>query len=283
MAKIYQAKMNINQKISDVYSNKLNLEFLLNELYEKINSNIEIYEEKNEVRYKFVQVHRDYKRSVVFGRLVKIHKERVVDIYQENEDDLADQTLKNYSESVPFSFNVRKEIISFVPNQYFRKERFIDIFRKILEKTYPDMGYINITILTDKEEFNKKFASIKSLGRFSAVLVPPNQADDLLEDMNDDIEGLVDMIKQSGAKTYTQELKTDIRNPLNKKSTFVQGLSKLANSGYGYLEVYGKTNEGTKLEINTREDRDMIKTIHIDEKLRDSPLEIMSIIEDEEV
>ena len=145
------------------------------------------------------------------------------------------------------------------------------------------MGYINITILTDKEEFNKKFASIKSLGRFSAVLVPPNQADDLLEDMNDDIEGLVDMIKQSGAKTYTQELKTDIRNPLNKKSTFVQGLSKLANSGYGYLEVYGKTNEGTKLEINTREDRDMIKTIHIDEKLRDSPLEIMSIIEDEEV
>lgn len=279
MAKIYYAKLNINEKIGEVYSNRLNLQQLLLKLYDNVTNDVEIKDEKSDIRYKFVNLNKDEKNNTIFGFLSRIHSKHIVDIYDEKENDLEDHELKNYSESVAFSFNVQKEIISFVPNQNFRKEKFIEIFKKMLEKSYENMGYINITLLVDKEKFETKFKSITKLGRFSVVLVPPNDANDIFAKMNDEVNEIVDFIKESNAKYYKQELASDVRNPIKKDSNFVKTLKLLANSGYGYVQVYGRDSENHNVKINTKEDTEMHKVTEINDSFKKSPFEIMTIVE----
>ncbi|WP_175287288.1 DUF4747 family protein [Salinicoccus roseus] len=278
MAKIYQAKMNVNEKIFEVYSKKIRLDDLLDELYGKINSNVIVEEPRFEIKYKFINVNRDSKRHIVNGVLIRIHKEKQIDIYEEDEDDISEERIKRFSEKVPFSFDVQREVVSFVPSNTFRKERFIDVFRQLLEEAYPKMGTINITLLTDQEAFERKYNRIKRLGKFSAVIVPPNGADDLFDDVDELINDLID----SNATEFKQELSTNVRNPLNKESRIIKGLKKLAKSGYGYITAYGKDENNNRVDINTKTDKNMHKTYIIDEKLRNSPIEIMSVVEEKE-
>ncbi|MBM0870229.1 hypothetical protein [Staphylococcus epidermidis] len=280
MANVYFAKVNINERINEVYKNKLNLETLLINLYEKINNNTKIGDKKNDKAYKFANLNKDEKTQTIFGYLVKVYKNHTVDVFDEQNNSLHEENLRNYSEGIAFSFNVKKEIISFVPNKYFTKEKFIVIFKKMLEASYKEMGYINITLLIDNENFEMKFSKIDRLGRFSVVLVPPNDAKDVFEEMDDNIDSIIEYMKNTGATYYRQELSTDVRNPMEKDSYLIRTFETLAKSGYGHIEAYGKSKENENVKINTRNDRDMHKTKFINDKLKNSPYEIMSISED---
>lgn len=280
MAKINFAKLNINQRINEVYENKTNLDSLLINLFQRIKSGVEVGDKESNSTYKFANLNKDEKTHTIFGYLVKVYKNRIVDVYDNQSKTLSEQQLPNYSESIAFSFNVKKEIISFVPNQYFNNKKFLRIFKLMLEASYKEMGYINITLLIDKDNFEKKFNKIERLGKFSVILVPPNDAEDVFKDMDKNIEDIIEHVKKTGAKHYKQELSSDVRHPMDKNSYLIKAFELLAKSGYGHVEAYGRSKENTPININTTKDKDMHKTKYISDKLKSSPYEIMSISED---
>ncbi|WP_221641477.1 hypothetical protein [Listeria booriae] len=116
MAKIYFAKMNINDEIFEVYKGEKELSSLLKKIYEKINNEDELYDEYGG-RYKFFDLDKvvddNTKGSLqILGRLGYI-KKGVHSSYDPENDTAIDLEDKNKLEYVTFYFDVDRELIAF--------------------------------------------------------------------------------------------------------------------------------------------------------------------------
>lgn len=187
-----------------------------------------------------------------------------------------DITLKKVSYAVPFSFNLNSEIISFVTKQKFGYKQFIRIIKELFELNLPEIGYVNITMKVDEKSATEKYNQIDRMNQFIAVIVPPNGADDLLDDM----DGLIDDLVNGNVKEYRHELKSDLRDPLKKHSKIVNTLRKIADYGAGYYTAKGKDKNDKLIEVNTRTDKDLFVKMPINDNKKDSPIEVMYISEE---
>lgn len=275
MANIYQAKFNINEDIIKVYKKEKNLSNILYSILLDLDSKKYIFDKKNKIKYRFYKLNKDYERNIIFGWILKIYGEEKFNIYIEDGEELDDIKLKEVSYSVPFSFNLNTEIISFVPKQNFGFRQFINIFKELFESELPEVGYVDIQMKVDEVTADEKFNKITSMNKFVAVIVPPNGSEDIL----DEVDELIDELVDGNIKEYRHELKSDVRDPIKKESKIVRNLRKIAHYGSGYYFATGKDKNDEWLEINSRKDKELFIKKPIHENKKDSPVEVMYISE----
>lgn len=271
MSNIYYAKFNVNEDIFKIYKNYKKLSDILEYVLLNMDSKNSYRDEKTNVKYRFYKINKDFEKNIIFGWLLKIYDEENFNIFDEGYEKLDDITLKKVSYAIPFSFNLTTEVIAFVPKQKFGYRNFINIFKILFENNLPEVGYVNITMLVDKKSAESKFMEIDKMNVFTAVIVPPNGSEDILDDMDE----LIDELQEANIKEYKHELKSDVRDPIKKTSKIVSVLRQVAEYGAGYYYAKGKNASDSWIEINTKKDKKLFLKEPIDNNKRDSPIEVM--------
>ena len=163
MANIYIAKLNVNEKIYEVYNNKIQLSKLLEGLYSELDDKKIIENKINEVRYKIVDIEKDPQNFIITGRFLRIFKSQTQDFYDSNQDTVVEKELGDKADYIAFTFYVKREIIAFVPKQTFTRQQFLNIFKDFITYSYPEIGEVNLQIKYDNASIDEKFNKIKIL------------------------------------------------------------------------------------------------------------------------
>lgn len=279
MANIYMAKLNVNEKIHDVYDDKIKLRTLLVNLFKDIDESKVVVNENTGVKYKIVNLEKDPQNYIIRGRFIRIYESLEQDFYDEKEDQLTQRVLENPADYIAFTFYVLREIIAFVPKQKFSRQHFLKIFGDFLSKSSEQLGEVNLQIKFDNDTIDKKFSRIKNLKEISVVIVPPNGDRDLWKGLED----IGEQLEDSRAKKISMNLTATLSNPLDKSSDLVQGFVKFVKNSYGNLKAIGQDNQKSTIEIDTKNDESVIEKHEIKDKLKNSPREIQEEIESKNI
>lgn len=279
MSNIYLAKLNINERIHDVYKEEVQLRELLIQLFNDIDEDKVIINETTEVKYKIVDIEKDPDEFTIKGRFIRIYKTIDQDFYDPNKDELTQKELENSAEYVAFTFYVLREIIAFVPKQKFTRQQFLERFTDFIEKCSPNIGKINLQIRYDKEALEEKYKKIATLREISVVIVPPNGDKDLWKGL----ESIGEELEETEAKKMSFSLFGTIRKPLNKSSDLVKGFKQFVKSGYGDMKATGRDANENPVEIDTLKDEKLVERHKIHQSLKDSPSEIENQIKERNI
>lgn len=276
MANIYIAKLNVNEKIYEVYNNKIQLSKLLEGLYSELDDKKIIENENNEVRYKIVDIEKDPQNFIITGRFLRIFKSQTQDFYDSNQDTVVEKELGDKADYIAFTFYVKREIIAFVPKQTFTRQQFLKIFKDFITHSYPEIGEVNLQIKYDNASIDEKFKKIKVLKKVEVVIVPPNGDEDLWEGL----QNIEKDLKETEAKNMSISLEATKRKPLKKASNLVKGFLKFVKNQYGDLEANGYDVNNNEVNIDTINDEKLIKKYTIRESEKNSPNEINETLKD---
>lgn len=276
MANIYIAKLNVNEKIYEVYNNKIQLSKLLEGLYSELDDKKIIENENNEVRYKIVDIEKDPQNFIITGRFLRIFKSQTQDFYDSNQDTVVEKELGDKADYIAFTFYVKREIIAFVPKQTFTRQQFLKIFKDFITHSYPEIGEVNLQIKYDNASIDEKFNKIKVLKKVEVVIVPPNGDEDLWEGL----QNIEKDLKETEAKNMSISLEATKRKPLKKASNLVKGFLKFVKNQYGDLEANGYDVNNNEVNIDTINDEKLIKKYTIRESEKNSPNEINETLKD---
>ncbi|MGZ9614686.1 hypothetical protein [Staphylococcus epidermidis] len=279
MANIYIAKLNVNEKIYEVYKNEIQLSKLLENLYYSLDDKKILKNEFNEVRYKIVDIEKDPNNFIISGRFLRIFKSQTQDFYDSNKDTVVEKALGDKAEYVPFTFYVKREIIAFVPKQTFTRKQFLKIFKEFITYSYPEIGEVNLQIKYDNTSIDKKFKKIKVLKNVEVVIVPPNGDEDLWEGLKNVERDL----KETEAKKMSISLEATKKKPLKKTSNLVKGFLKFVKNQYGELEAIGYDAQNNEVNIDTINDEKLIQKYKIRESEKNSPNEIKEMLKESNV
>lgn len=279
MANIYIAKLNVNEKIYEVYKNEIQLSKLLKNLYYNLDDKKILENEFNEVRYKIVDIEKDPENFIISGRFLRIFKSQTQDFYDSDKDTVVEKALGDKAEYVPFTFYVKREIIAFVPKQTFTRKQFLKIFKEFITYSYPEIGEVDLQIKYDNASIDKKFKKIKVLKKVEVVIVPPNGDEDLWEGLKNVEKDL----KETEAKKMSFSLEATKKKPLKKTSNLVQGFLKFVKNQYGELEAIGYDAKNNEVNIDTINDEKLIEKYKISESEKNSPNEIRETLKESNV
>lgn len=176
MSNIYHAKLNINERIFEVYKEVVGIEDLLRNLFKKVSSDIEV--KMIDYSYHFADLSFDEKKLVIYGRLAKVFRDKELNIFDSKEKRIHTSNVNNATDYVAFAFDVMQEIIYFCPVKSFGRKEFIEVFAELIEKSYEDIGYVKINLLLEQQKFEDSFSKIEKLRNFSAIIIPPNAGSD---------------------------------------------------------------------------------------------------------
>lgn len=268
MAFLYTAKFNINEKIYQVKDNKEDLNDLLDKVYLKINQDEIIFDENDEnIRYKFVDLFRNSEMTLD-GTIVKIY-DGVNSSYDESNDTVVDEEASDKADYVSFSFDVKNEIIGFVPKQTFSREAFLKYFRLLVEKCVPELGSTYLILLNDKGELDEKFKRMETLRDIEILLIPENSD-------KEDFAKLLDIVEEDMQEANAQKIglrmEGTMREPLKKNSRLVENFKSSVARAYAKLKAKGKDENGEVFEIDTSKDTLLKREIKND--LRNSVTDI---------
>ncbi|WP_439442881.1 hypothetical protein ACSMFR_09935 [Listeria aquatica] len=260
MAKIYFAKMNVNDEIFEVYKGEKKLTDLLQEIYEKINSKDVIYD-KFGGRYKFFDLDKviddNTKNSLqIRGRLGYI-KSGANSSYDPQNDTAIDIIDKNKLEYITFYFDVKKELIAFNSKIGFNRFKFIEVFPKLIKKS----SNIGVQLITETnfEELQNNIKSIKTLKKIQLKLVPPNgDRGEFAELYSVD----ADKYEDANITNIQQALSTQTRRGLNKDSDAIQNMIKGIGLGYAEGKFFGKDSSNEDIEVDSSKKVPYTKTLH---------------------
>lgn len=263
MANLYTAKFNINEKIYKVYEGEENLDNLLTLIFNGLNQDKRVRDEQDEnIQYKFVDLHHDEKDMIVNGTVVKIY-DGVNSTYNEKDDTVVDEEATNKADYVSFSFDVRKEIIGFVPKLTFSKESFLKYFTQLVEKCVPDVGVVVLILVTDAGLIEEKFKRMTILKELEVQIIPQNGDK---QSFNDIIDILGDDVKNANAQRLGITLKGTIREPLVKGAKIVTELKGIALKGYAKLKAIGRDALGDDYIIDSEKDTLLKRRIRDDNR-----------------
>lgn len=275
MATLYTAKFNINEKIYRVSDGKENLDELLNLIFRKINQEEIVIDDKDEmIKYKFVDLFPDPDSMIINGTIVKIY-DGINSSYDEDEDRVVDEEASNKADYVSFSFDIRREIVGFIPKQSFSREAFLKYFRLLVEKCAPEVGATVLILVNDGNALDEKFRRMHILRDIEVLLIPANS------DRND-IADLVDVLsedmKESNAQEVGINLKGTIREPLLKKSKLVNNFKSIAKKAYAKIKATGRDESGSDYEIDSEKDTLLKRTVRDD--LKNSVTDIAEVTQE---
>ncbi|MFL2134798.1 hypothetical protein ACEN33_00010 [Ruoffia sp. FAM 24228] len=271
MAKIYLAKINLVDFSKKFRDGETTPNDIMKILFNGLDRNLSVDDLVDEnIFYRLNIVDVNIKKSTVNGRLLKVSKTVEVETLPDEESNLIETNLlKNVVSSVPFSFKTDIQQLAFVQKNDFRKERFLDYFKKLIEEHFPEIGEVDFQLIFDKDELHRKLSRIDKLTLASFILVKPNGiADDLLEDIGNT---LID----AEAKEVDLSFKGDRRKPLDKNSSILTELIDYVSNGWGIFKGKGFSEEENKtISIDTS--KEVLKTYPVNQENKDSPLFIQN-------
>lgn len=271
MARIYVAKLNLIDFSKDFRDGETNPQNIMRILFNGLDRNLSVGDRIDEnIFYRLSIVDKDMEKNTINGRLLKVSKTKEIEtLPNEESDETETNILTNVVSSVPFSFKTDIEQIAFIQRSDFRKEKFLDSFKLLIEEHFPEVGEINFQLLFDKGEVYRKLNRIDQLTFAAFILVKPNGiADDLLEDIG---ETLID----SNATEASLTLKGSRKRPLDKGSNIFENLIEYVGNGWGRFKGNGYSEEENKvIEIDTS--KEVLKTYPVNEVNKDSPIFIQN-------
>lgn len=274
LAYLYSAKFNINERIYQVEKGEVTLQSLLELVFNNLNQNESIADEKDEeIIYKFVDLNKDQNSMVINGAIVKIY-DGINSEYDRKKDKVIDKEAPDKADYVSFSFDVRQEVIGFVPKQTFSREAFMKYFKHLVEVCVPEIGDIKVMPITDAYMLEQQFKKMKTLKEIEVLVIPSN-------DDSNDIAELVDIlntdVKESNAQEMGIRLKGSIREPLLKSSKLVDQLKDVAKKAYANIKAKGRDETGADYEIDSSKDTLLKRPIRNDLKNSVSDIEEQTV------
>lgn len=184
MPKLYLAKVNLNSKIFSVYNDEVNIEQVLKEVYEKINTeekyvvtrpgiytdasgNEKRYRKKSE--YAFAEIRK--KDMVITGMLLRKYTKPNEEVNERV--DKVETVIKEESVGIRFYFDVNKEMVTFCERQCFGYNQFTNAFNQLLNRCVKDYEFETF-LQKDKNKLEEKIKELHKITRVKAVLIPPN-------------------------------------------------------------------------------------------------------------
>ena len=277
MATMYYAKINVNKEIYDVYSEKTTVQKILDKLYssdwqkEKL---LVATKEKDDngkplnETIKFISIDKKPDQNILVGRMAKIFQDELA-LYNEDLDDIQDLPTKSLTRSIPFFFDVKNEIVAFIPKQQFSKELFIRCFETLINKLYGDEMF-KVFLKQNMGHFEKKLKFLSSIRSIEVVLIPPNTSksdfDALFADNAEEIQ-------ETQSTKFEQKYSAPYdKDGLNIKAKLFQRIIRGIEKGYGIMKVYGVTSDGKSRHINS--DINAPYKTQVDNRHRDSLVEV---------
>lgn len=279
MAVMYLAKVNVNAKIFEVYDNKLKIDTVLKQVYEKLDSSKVYIEEKREnytdelgnkefyikkSKYQFAELEKDSENKVITGKIVRNFNrptEKLDNNTQEVKDSYTDECVSIY-----FYFDVFRELITFCSRQSFGYNQFTNSFNNLLNLTIEGYGF-EVFLQKDENLLEEKLKEFKRISKVIATLVPPNSNEEELEELRN-VLGYIGDCEDSNATKYKIELSDSEQNPgIRMQSKIMQDTIKAVTRGYGDMTAQGYNGSDRKYVMKSNQDAAL--TCIIDEKIQE--------------
>ncbi|MCQ5364735.1 hypothetical protein NOW01_06905 [Anoxybacillus salavatliensis] len=261
MPRVYFAKFNINEKIYSVYEQKESLTELLNKIFRDINSDVVLNDKDG--NYKFISLDKNPDTLVVNGRLV-VYAPGTHVSYDPNKDDVVERADDKMATYITFSFDIRREVIGFVPKRDFGRKQFIEKFKNLIEAC-TNVGEVEIFIESDLEELNAKLQYFKHVKEVSVDLIPPNNDKkefDSLFSVNSE------ELKETNGTKFGMRIVGSAKQGINLGAKYLKRLVRGVSLGYGKILVLGKNTSGEDFSISSDDDAPFTRPIS--EKAKDS-------------
>lgn len=261
MAKLYFAKMNVNDQIYEVYDKDGLLSKLKQNIFLGISTKEDIPDDKGG-RYKFFDLDKPNDTSLtITGNLGYINA-GVHSSYDPDSDDAIDITDKNKLEYITFYFDVEHEILAYMTVPVLSRKKVLSVFTELIlkgTKKYEEQGigveFIPETNLTDLNDELKKF---QHLSKVEVKLVPPNGDKEDFKSLSS-----IDVaeVQDANATNIKQTFGTRSKKGLNKKSTLIKKIKRSVGLGFAIAHFYGKNSNNEDIDTNTAKDSLFTKNV----------------------
>ena len=267
---VYFAKFNINEKIYDVYDNKISLSNLQDTIYQSLSTEIELSEEvKNKItNFKFITLDKNPETMIINGRLVAYAPGTHIS-YDPEKDNVVETADNKKATYITFSFDIKKEIIGFVTKFDFGRNQFLERFKLLTEASASNVGEVELFLESDKQKLKDKLRNFQHVQEVAINLVPPNNDRRLFKKLFDlDSEKLND----TGGTKFYLSIKGTAKKGIDLASSYMRNMVNGITIGYGNLIAIGENRMGEELRVKS--DKDALFTKNISESNKDSIPEI---------
>lgn len=254
MAKLYFAKMNINDDIYKVYAGEKKLDDLLQKIYLGVKTNTIIYDEFGG-RYKFFDLDFENTTGIIVGNLGYI-KRGVHSSYDSENDDAKDVVDNNKLDYIVFYFDVYKEMIAFSTSVSLKRTKVPEVISDLIRKE-TDIG-VEFVQESNLGELKSKLERVDHLSKLIVKLVPPNGDKENFARLT---SLTVDKIQESNAVKIEQVFQGPRKEGLVKDSELVRNTIENVGLGYAKVKFFGKNLNHEKVEIDTDENTPYTKTL----------------------
>lgn len=260
MPLLYLAKVNLNSRIFEVYSNKLSIDNICGMLYEKITNKMSCYESEQrrytdtygnatyysrDSEYTFQEITKN--NNIITGKLVKTYN-KPTEFFDEFTKKMS-TTYNKESVSIRFYFDVYKELITFCERQSFGYIQFTRAFAQMLNICMPEYEF-EIFLQKDRNLLDEKLKSLKSVQKVRAKLIPPNSNEDDMLVLRSELDYLI-QCEELNAYKFNVEYNSD---DMNMDSKVMQDIKKAISKGYGDMTVIGKNINNRVASVNSSQD-----------------------------
>jgi len=269
---MYYAKLNINSEIFNVYSKKIKITDILNNLFNNINDKVE-YEKTQKYPAETSNGIEEKESSTeifCFSDLTKKDDSGHKSIYGKvnrryplfTEDfNVITRTSKKVvhkknSSSISFYFDFKTEIITFCARKYFGQTQFIEAFNELVNISINNEMLFEVLLIIDPFSIREQLEKAYKITKIKSVIVPPNVNSEKFE------------------RLYTHPVKELEKGNIHKKTTIFESknindrginldaeiVAEVIDSneafinyeeGYGKLEAEGKNKDGSKFAFNS--------------------------------
>lgn len=257
MSKLFFSKMNINDEIYQVYEGEVQLNDLLNEIYEKLTNKASLPEDRGG-RYKLFDIDK-FENNIIQGRLGYI-KAGVHSSYDPDNDTAIDIEDKNKMEYITFYFDVQNEMFVYTTTPVLTSKT-VRLMLENLIKVSTNIGvkFIMESNISALEQELRKFDVLKKV---ILDVVPPNGDKNEFASL---FSLNADTVAESGATSIKQQYSTRSKEGLNKESTLIKNAKDGISLGYAEGEFQGVDIHGEKLDFKTTTSAPYTKNIRNNE------------------
>ena len=247
MSIMYLAKVNLTKGIFDVYDQKINIDTVISEIYNKLTDSV-VYNTSANYNYRDSMGNRKKMLQKSQYGITELEKHedfiitgKVLRTYDKPAEEVVNGKVKEIfaqeNVSIYFYFDVKNELIAFSERQSFGYNQFMRAFEHILNKGMK--GYkFEIFLQKDNDVLQQKLDELVIISAFKATLIPPNSNEDDLQMLRENLQYIADCKETNANKVKIEMQSIDANTSLKRESRYMQDIMKAVSKGYGDITTY---------------------------------------------
>lgn len=267
---MYLAKVNLTKGIFDVYDQKINIDTVISEIYNKLTDSV-VYNTSANYNYRDSMGNRKKMLQKSQYGITELEKHedfiitgKVLRTYDKPAEEVVNGKVKEIfaqeNVSIYFYFDVKNELIAFSERQSFGYNQFMRAFEHILNKGMK--GYkFEIFLQKDNDVLQQKLDELVIISAFKATLIPPNSNEDDLQMLRENLQYIADCKETNANKVKIEMQSIDANTSLKRESRYMQDIMKAVSKGYGDITTYGIAQNGKRRIISSNTDAALTRVI----------------------